>query len=227
MECTALGSSVGQLHVGLRDSAREVVAEQSAAIDEVAARAGTLAYAAALVADVARAGAGSWWPARRSDVGSGPTCTMASPPASPAPPSSWSPWPAGSTASSRRRSRDVSSTCGTGCAARSPSCGTRARAASPGAGPTRLGWGVAAARRRDTTTRRAPPTSRTWARHMRRSRWRRTRSQARRSAMPCDTVSPAGSGCARGLATASWWWPSRTTALDCPLDRGREWGWSV
>jgi len=52
--CTALGTSVGQLHVGLRAPHEKWSAEQTAAIEEVAARAGTLAYAAALVADVAR-----------------------------------------------------------------------------------------------------------------------------------------------------------------------------
>ena len=54
VECTALGISVGQLHVGLRAPHEKWSPEQTAAIDEVAARAATLAYAAALVADVAR-----------------------------------------------------------------------------------------------------------------------------------------------------------------------------
>ena len=54
VECTALGSSVGQLHVGLRAPHEKWSPEQTAAIEEVAARAGTLAYAAALVADVAK-----------------------------------------------------------------------------------------------------------------------------------------------------------------------------
>lgn len=50
----ALGESVGELHVGLRTPGQRWTAKETAAIDEVAARAGTLAYAAALVADVAR-----------------------------------------------------------------------------------------------------------------------------------------------------------------------------
>jgi signal transduction histidine kinase len=51
---TALGESVGELHVGLRAPREKWSTEQQAAIDEVADRAGTLAYAAALVADIAR-----------------------------------------------------------------------------------------------------------------------------------------------------------------------------
>jgi signal transduction histidine kinase len=51
---TALGESVGELHVGLRAPREKWSAEQQAAIDEVADRAGTLAYAADLVADIAR-----------------------------------------------------------------------------------------------------------------------------------------------------------------------------
>ena len=45
---------VGELHVGLRAPGEKWSAGAAAAIDEVAARAGTLAYAADLVADVAR-----------------------------------------------------------------------------------------------------------------------------------------------------------------------------
>ena len=51
---TALGESVGELHVGLRTPGERWTAEQEAAVEEVAARAGTLAYAAALVTDIAR-----------------------------------------------------------------------------------------------------------------------------------------------------------------------------
>lgn len=50
----ALGATVGELHVGLRAPRERWSAEQLAAVQEVAARAGTLAYAADLVADVAR-----------------------------------------------------------------------------------------------------------------------------------------------------------------------------
>lgn len=50
----ALGSSVGELHVGLRTAREKWSPEQEAAVEEVAARAGTLAYAAGLVSDVAR-----------------------------------------------------------------------------------------------------------------------------------------------------------------------------
>ncbi|MET0524122.1 MAG: ATP-binding protein [Nocardioides sp.] len=51
---TALGESVGELHVGLRRPGEKWTAEQEAAVEEVAARAGTLAYAAGLVTDIAR-----------------------------------------------------------------------------------------------------------------------------------------------------------------------------
>jgi signal transduction histidine kinase len=51
---TALGESVGELHVGLRHPHERWTAEQEAAVEEVASRAGTLAYAARLVTDVAR-----------------------------------------------------------------------------------------------------------------------------------------------------------------------------
>jgi signal transduction histidine kinase len=50
----ALGESVGELHVGLRGAREKWTPEETAAIEEVAARAGTLAYAAGLVVDVAR-----------------------------------------------------------------------------------------------------------------------------------------------------------------------------
>lgn len=50
---SALGEAVGELHVGLRTPGERWSAEQQAAIDEVADRAGTLAYAALLVADIA------------------------------------------------------------------------------------------------------------------------------------------------------------------------------
>lgn len=50
----ALGSEVGQLHVGLRAPRERWTEQQESAVDEVAARAGTLAYAAELVGDVAR-----------------------------------------------------------------------------------------------------------------------------------------------------------------------------
>ena len=50
----ALGAEVGQLHVGLRTPREKWTEQQESAVDEVAARAGTLAYAARLVADVAR-----------------------------------------------------------------------------------------------------------------------------------------------------------------------------
>jgi signal transduction histidine kinase len=49
----ALGAPVGELHVGLRSPRERWTAEQQRAIDEVAARAGTLAYAASLVVDIA------------------------------------------------------------------------------------------------------------------------------------------------------------------------------
>ncbi len=51
---TALGESVGELHVGLRTPGERWTADQEAAVEEVAARAGTLAYAAGLVTDIAR-----------------------------------------------------------------------------------------------------------------------------------------------------------------------------
>jgi signal transduction histidine kinase len=51
---TALGESVGELHVGLRRPGEKWSAEQESAVEEVAARAGTLAYAAGLVTDIAR-----------------------------------------------------------------------------------------------------------------------------------------------------------------------------
>jgi signal transduction histidine kinase len=51
---TALGESVGELHVGLRSPGEKWTAEQEAAVAEVADRAGTLAYAATLVTDIAR-----------------------------------------------------------------------------------------------------------------------------------------------------------------------------
>lgn len=50
----ALGENVGQLHVGLRSTRERWSPQQQAAVEEVAARAGTLAYAAHLVADVAQ-----------------------------------------------------------------------------------------------------------------------------------------------------------------------------
>ncbi|PVG84419.1 two-component sensor histidine kinase [Nocardioides gansuensis] len=50
----ALGEAVGELHVGLRRTGEAWSPPEQAAIEEVAARAGTLAYAAGLVADVAR-----------------------------------------------------------------------------------------------------------------------------------------------------------------------------
>ena len=53
VDCPALGSTVGQLHVGLRTHDEKWSPEQTEAVEEVAARAGTLAYAAGLVADVA------------------------------------------------------------------------------------------------------------------------------------------------------------------------------
>ena len=51
---TALGEAVGELHVGLRSRGERWTAEQEAAVGEVADRAGTLAYAATLVSDIAR-----------------------------------------------------------------------------------------------------------------------------------------------------------------------------
>ena len=51
---SALGAEVGQLHVGLRTPREVWTEQQERAVDEVAARAGTLAYATELVADVAR-----------------------------------------------------------------------------------------------------------------------------------------------------------------------------
>lgn len=50
----ALGTEVGRLHVGLRAPRERWTEQQESAVAEVAARAGTLAYAAALVSDVAR-----------------------------------------------------------------------------------------------------------------------------------------------------------------------------
>lgn len=50
----ALGESVGELHVGLRAPGETWTPQQTAAVSEVASRAGTLAYAAGLVVDVAR-----------------------------------------------------------------------------------------------------------------------------------------------------------------------------
>lgn len=48
----ALGEQVGELHVGLRVADEKWTSQECAAIEEVASRAGTLAYAARLVADV-------------------------------------------------------------------------------------------------------------------------------------------------------------------------------
>ena len=50
---TALGEPVGELHVGLRSTGERWTPAQEAAVEEVAARAGTLAYAAGLVTDIA------------------------------------------------------------------------------------------------------------------------------------------------------------------------------
>lgn len=50
---TALGEAVGELHVGLRSRGERWAPEQEAAVGEVADRAGTLAYAATLVSDIA------------------------------------------------------------------------------------------------------------------------------------------------------------------------------
>ncbi|GAA4948923.1 hypothetical protein GCM10023205_06430 [Yinghuangia aomiensis] len=50
----ALGQDIGELHVGLRPGNERWTPEEQAAVEEVAARAATLAYAAGLVADVAR-----------------------------------------------------------------------------------------------------------------------------------------------------------------------------
>lgn len=50
----ALGQDIGELHVGVRPGGERWTPEEQAAVEEVAARAATLAYAAALVADVAR-----------------------------------------------------------------------------------------------------------------------------------------------------------------------------
>ena len=50
----ALGETVGQLHVGLRSTGERWSTQQESAVQEVAERAGTLAYAARLVADVAQ-----------------------------------------------------------------------------------------------------------------------------------------------------------------------------
>ena len=50
----ALGQRVGELHVGLRAAGERFSVDEKAAIAEVAARAGTLAYAAGLVEDVAQ-----------------------------------------------------------------------------------------------------------------------------------------------------------------------------
>lgn len=50
----ALGQDIGELHVGIRPGRERWTPEEQAAVEEVAARAATLAYAAALVADVAR-----------------------------------------------------------------------------------------------------------------------------------------------------------------------------
>ncbi|WP_406494265.1 histidine kinase [Streptomyces sp. NBC_01604] len=52
--CLALGRRVGELHLGRRRAAEPWTAQQRGAAEEVAARAATLAYAAALVEDVAR-----------------------------------------------------------------------------------------------------------------------------------------------------------------------------
>ncbi|MDI2126791.1 sensor histidine kinase [Yinghuangia seranimata] len=49
----ALGQDIGELHVGMRTSKERWTPEELAAVEEVAARAATLAYAANLVADVA------------------------------------------------------------------------------------------------------------------------------------------------------------------------------
>lgn len=51
---TALGQPLGELHVGLRSRAEKWTADQESAVQEVADRAGTLAYAASLVTDIAR-----------------------------------------------------------------------------------------------------------------------------------------------------------------------------
>lgn len=50
----ALGQHMGELHVGIRPGDERWTPEEQAAVEEVATRAATLAYAAGLVADVAR-----------------------------------------------------------------------------------------------------------------------------------------------------------------------------
>lgn len=50
----ALGQHMGELHVGIRPGHERWTPEEQAAVEEVATRAATLAYAAGLVADVAR-----------------------------------------------------------------------------------------------------------------------------------------------------------------------------
>lgn len=54
VEVHALGDPMGRLEVGLRSPDERWTAEEAAAIEEVASRAGTLAYAASLVDDVAQ-----------------------------------------------------------------------------------------------------------------------------------------------------------------------------
>jgi signal transduction histidine kinase len=53
VEVTALGEAVGELHVGLRSAGERWTPQQEEAVSEVAHRAGTLAYAARLVTDIA------------------------------------------------------------------------------------------------------------------------------------------------------------------------------
>ncbi|WP_257153621.1 sensor histidine kinase [Streptomyces lunaelactis] len=54
VRCLALGREVGELRIGRRRSGEPWTVQEQGAVEEVADRAGTLAYAAALVEDVAR-----------------------------------------------------------------------------------------------------------------------------------------------------------------------------
>ena len=135
----ALGNEVGRLHVGLRSRNERWTEQQESAVREVAARAGTLAYAADLVSDVAlqprpdRGGARGGAapaprrPARRRGPGAGRDRAAAGLPRASAAPARR---PAG-------RARGAAARRAAGRCRRA--AGRRARAAAAGARPARPG----------------------------------------------------------------------------------------